>query len=355
MKLRAPYLTLLLVLTPGLSVAQAQQQDTKRDFETIFLAENFSAIRFAEPKRVEAGDMLSAVYGGPLNSLRKCVPQDWDEVYSRGDATFAATSGSTTRSGELDATTKSFFKLSGTVSVLVTSSISDNGSLSVQSDSARIETLWAEDILRTDDERCNVYADLYANRYIPNEYLIVEKAFFFGGDVSHAYQLSLNGSGAGTVGLGKIREFLEKIPFLDGLGSLFEINAELRVSGESITSNTLRFSYGEQQKVVDAIGFQPIAIREGLAVDLVNSVDELPEGRAMLISASLDFEAATMFLESNPAFDIGDEGSLMANMFVGEELTLYRKFVEGDEELSTVFAEIFSRILNINRLADREV
>jgi len=348
-------LVLLVVLLLCAAVSFGQEQESKADFETTFLATNFSAIRFATPRRVQAGDLISVENYRTMNSLERCVLGDWNNTYNRGDTTFVATSTSNARSGALNARTKSLFKLAGTVDVSVRSTISDNDSLSVQSDSAEIESMWAEDSLYTDDARCNVFVDLFSNNYLPSDQTIISKAYFMGGNMWHSYELSLTGAGSGSIGLDRVQEFLEAVPMLSGISSLFNVNVELNVRGESIRSNSLRFSYGVQPTVVDATGFLPVAIQEQLAIRLISLVNELPDGSSMLHYASADQESALMFLDKYPLLDIENDESIVASMFVGENLILYGKFVDNDSVVSTDFADIFSRILRINKVAGRNL
>lgn len=331
---------------------QANAQDAKVDFEIAFLADNFSAIRLPKLMEIRAGDVLSSQGYDLLNSLENCM-SDWASRYTRSDAAFSLTSKNVARSGEIEAQVSSFFELSGTVSVSMNSKIGDEGTLDVEADNVRVERFFAEDIIDTTDARCQSYIDLYSNGYASGNYTTVERAIFLGGDMTHSYVLSLSGNGSGSIGSDRLASFFERIPLLSGLQSIFDMQADLSVSGESIESDSTRFGYGDSNSIF-AVGFLPVSIQESGATDLVSRINELPNSGAALIEAARNAEGANAFLQEHPEFDVSNAESILVRMFSGDGLTFYDKFRDGNPVIASRFAELFSRILEINRAAGRE-
>lgn len=343
---------LAALVATAMTTCQVSAQDAKVEFEITFLANNFSAIRLPKLMEIKAGDILSSQGYNLLNSLENCM-SDWSSRYTRSDAAFSLTSKNIARSGEIEAEVSSFFELNGQVSVSMNSKIGDDGTLDVEADNVRIERFFAEDIIDTADTRCQSYVDLYSNGYASGNYTTVERAIFLGGDMTHSYVLSLSGSGSGSIGSDKLASFFERVPLLSGLKDIFSMQAELSVGRESVESETTRFGYGDSNSIF-AVGFLPVSIQETSATDLISRINELPNGSASLIDASRDAESANSFLQEYPEFDVSNAESILVRMFSGDGLTFYDKFRDGNPVAASQFAELFSRILEINRAAGRE-
>lgn len=337
------------VMFVGLLSAEANAIDQRADFEITFLANNFGAIRLWEAKPIQAGSLLSARRYDLLDSLQECV-EDWAGRYRRPDTPFSFTTISKSRSGKIEGSVKSLFSLEGDLDVKVSSNVDDGGGLGLKSDFVRIERFRVDEVLKSGPE-CGIYRDLYAHRYLSKEYVVVDRAFFLSGNVTHSYSLSFSGNGRGSISSDRIGDFLRRIPFLKDIGDLFKFDAELRVGGSSLSSEATRFAYGKDNEL--AIGFLPVAFQRPLAEQLVSRIAELPKGVNSLIEAAEDGKSADEFLGKNKDLDVRNLESYVALVFRGEDLEFYEEFRKKDPDFSSTFAEILSRILQLNKLAGR--
>jgi len=343
----------LFFAAPFLALPQgAEAQSPKTDFEITFLADNFAAFRLpptTTDRVLKAGDLVSPKTFEVQSGLQRCVDGAWDQFYFRDDASFELRSRSSSRSGRLEAEVASLFDLRGQVIIATSSSITDERSLVVQADAARVERLWANDDIRSDESRCDPYLQYYSNNYLPSDNLLIQNAYFLSGDMFHMYSISLEGSGSGSISSSQLTEFLDTVPFLSGLSNLFSLDASLEVGGESADSDDIRYDYGALSSF--PIGFRPAAVQRENVDQTLDAVDELPSGEASLIEATNGAEEARAFLNEFPNFDLQNPEAVVARVFVGDGLQSYAAFLEGAGAQANRFAAVFSRILEVNTIA----
>lgn len=344
----------LFILAPfffGHGTASAQNnssmasQDIMTDFEISFLSDYFGAIRLPDPKVIRSGDIVRLDNYRLEDRISNCVA-DFEDRYSRSDTPFQLTSENRSRSGKIEANVKALFQLRGEVSVSVNSRISDDDTFNLNSDDVAIEYRRAGEIISS-SESCGIFRDLYLYYYIPDGLAYIDQAFFFGGNVKHWYQLSLSGSGSGSIGTGRLAEFMRGVPFLGGIAGFFDLQGELSVGGSSLDSSEARLAYGGNSN--RAIGFIPIAVNQNVISNIVETVEEIG-GLGILVTSMQRAEHAERFLSEYPQFDLTNGESLVTRAFSSEGLIDFQEFRSQDVDRSSRFAEIFSRILMINRL-----
>lgn len=330
--------------------AVAGAQDTKREFEINFFADNFAASVLPNAPRIKAGDLLTLQSLELEDSLEACMPDEWANRYDRSPPGFSLLTGMNSQSGTIDVRVATGFGLTvrGAVAAEVRAAIDETG-FQIEADSVRLERRRIESIINVDDRLCAVFLDGFGAGYVPQNTVLVGNAFFVDGDIKFEFALSLSGDAEGEITADRLVAFLNAVPFLSRIAPYFDASAGLSVNAGRVTSETITVRYGPTGQ--RAIAFRPFSINTQLARIFFDSVIEASGGLGDLAAIAADQERAVAFLQEFPQFRLGAQGSSLAFLYSGEGLVLYQSFLAEQPDFATDFAQAVSWVLAINTVA----
>lgn len=332
-------------------VASAQPADRLSDFKAAFLGSLGGAQALPRPVRLKAGDLLRLEDLTVVDGLEECLPAEvWAARHRRGDYAHAMRFTNSTWSGRVSGEVSSAFALSGDLSFQISESLTEvegDPRFDLDADDLRLPPRRAAAVIG-DDPSCAVFVDAYVNGYLPDGLVLIGRAFFMGGAVTHRYGISLGGQGSGSVEATALGDFLRRLPFVpDRIADLFSLQGDLAVGGDLSEETGVRLAFGSPTFFAD--GYMPLLANPERARRLLDIVAD-PAGEVTdLDAAAANAEAAFVFLEANPDLDMGNPEALVLRVHSGDGLVDYASYV-ADVPL---FGAVMSRILAVNRAAGR--